>query len=105
MAKFLVSIGDSDKYLVEFEGDKKAFENSECMKDLYAKIDSYLKEKFPTGGFKDLVKSEVVEDDAAKGYTKLDASSIPALLEDAARQVEVMRRTDMQNLNAPFDQD
>lgn len=105
MAKFLVSIGDSDKYAVNFNGDKNQFENSECVASLKEKISDYLTHAFPAGGFKAVVPLEIVEDNGAKDYLPLDDTTLPQLLKSAATQVEVMQRTDTQNLNAPFDQD
>ena len=105
MSKFLVSVGDSDKYAVNFDGDKKQFENSDFMASLKAKVADFLKSKFPMGGFKSVVPFDVVEDDGAKNYLPLDEQHIPELLKSAARQVEVLLRNKMQNLNAPFDKD
>ena len=105
MAKFLVSIGDSDKYVVNFDGDKKQLENCECIVELKNKVSDYLKKTFPTGGYEAVVPLEITEDDGARNYQALDETTLPELLKSASMQVEVLRRTNEQNLNAPFDKD
>ena len=43
MSKYLVSVGDSDKYAVEFPGTLAEFEKSDKIKDLKDKIASFIK--------------------------------------------------------------
>ena len=105
MAKFLVSVGDSDKYALDFNGDKKQFENSEVLANLKDKVADYLKKEFPTGGFDAVVPFNIMEDDGAKDYMPLNEKTLPQLLSSAATQVDVLRRTNLQNLNAPFDKE
>ena len=105
MAKFLVSVGDSDKYAVDFDGDKHQFENSDYVATLKEKVAGFLNKNFPSGGFKAVVPLTIVEDDGAKDYKTLDASTLPELLKSAATQVEVLQNINIQNLNAPFDKE
>lgn len=101
--KFLVSFGDSDKYLVDFPGNLSMFENSDVLKNIKDKVASFVKEKFPMGGFGDLLKVHVEEYDGKGNYNKLDLSKLSDLLQSVASQVNVMRGVDKLNLNAPFD--
>ena len=100
MAKYLVSIGDSDKYAVEFPGSLEEFKNSEKFKELKDKATSFLKEKFPLGGFADVVPFNIEKADEKVNYPTLD---VKELLESAAKQIGVEKFTDKLNLNAPFD--
>lgn len=102
MAKYLVSIGDSDKYAVEFPGSLDAFKNSEKFKELKDKAASFLKDKFPLGGFADVVPFHIEEAKENTDYPTLD---IAALIKSAAKQIGVEKFTDKLNLNAPFDKD
>lgn len=101
MKKYLVSVGDSDKYVVSFDGSKDEFKKSAEFKEIKNKVSDFLTTEFPTGGYADVVEISV-EDDNEKGYPILD---IAELLKSAKRQVEVLCRTNMQNLNAPFDKE
>ena len=102
MGKYLVSFGDSDKYEVDFPGNLDEFKGSDFVKGLKDKLDSYLKEKFPTGGFSDIVPIHVEEADG-KDYEKLDLTKITDILKNAVTQIGVEKFTDKLNLNAPFD--
>ena len=102
MSKYLVSFGDSDKYEVEFPGSLEEFKKSDKVKGLMEKVESFLKEKFPAGNFKDVVPLHIEEADG-KDYPKLDVSKISELLKNAATQIGVEKFTDKLNLNAPFD--
>lgn len=104
MSKYLVSFGDSDKYEVDFPGTLDEFVNSDKVKDLKAKVEDFLKSKFPVGGFKDVVPLHIEEADG-KDYPKLDASSLTDMLKNVATQIGVEKFTDKLNLNAPFDKD
>ena len=103
MSKYLVSIGDSDKYAVEFPGTLEQFKNSDRFKDLKDKVTSFLKEKVPTGGFGDIVPIHVEEADNKTDYPVLDASTVSTMLKNALTQIGVGKFTDKLNLNAPFD--
>lgn len=103
MSKYLVSFGDSDKYEVDFPGSLEEFKNSDKVKDLKDKVDSFLKEKFPAGNFSDIVPIHIEESDGAEGYAKLDASTVGDILKNAVSQIGVEKFTDKLNLNAPFD--
>lgn len=102
MSKYLVSFGDSDKYEVDFPGNLDSFKNSDIVKGLKEKVDSFLKDKFPTGGFSDIVPLNIEEADG-KDYPKLDLTKIGDLLKNAVTQIGVEKFTDKLNLNAPFD--
>lgn len=102
MSKYLVSFGDSDKYEVEFPGNLEQFKNSDTVKDLKDKVTSYLKEKFPSGNFEDVVPLNIEEADG-KDYPKLDMTKIGDLIKNAVTQIGVEKFTDKLNLNAPFD--
>ena len=103
MSKYIVSIGDSDKYAIEFNGNKNEFLNSDVYKGFKDKIEGYLKKEFPAGGFSavDVIKVEEGDSD----YPPLTDDNFKVLLDSAKRQAQVLNRTDEQNLNAPFDQD
>ena len=102
MSKYLVSFGDSDKYEVDFPGKLDEFKNSDIVKGLEEKVQSFLKEKFPMGNFAEIVPLHVEEADG-KDYPKLDMSKISDLLKDAVTQIGVEKFTNKLNLNAPFD--
>lgn len=105
MAKYLVSIGDSDKYAVDFPGSLNDLKNSDIIKGLKDKASKLLSDKFPMGGFADIVPVHIEETDSAAGYTELNASTIDDILKSAVRQIGVEKFTDKLNLNAPFDKD
>ena len=105
MSKFLLSVGDSDKYAIQFDGDKKSLENSAYLKDLKDKINDFLKKEFPAGGFAAVDSIKVEEGEESAIYPPLDEDNFKALLHSAKRQVEVLNQTKEQNLNAPYDQD
>lgn len=100
---YLVSFGDSTKYRVSFDGTKEEFENSDKLKDIKKKVADYLKEKFPTGGYAEVVELDVADDDGGSGYKDLDKAGMDDLLESVATQVEVQREGLELNNNAPFD--
>ena len=102
MGKYLVSIGDSDKYEVDFPGTLDQFKDSDIVKNLKEQAMSFLKDKFPMGNFADVVPLHVQEADGGN-YPKLDMSNISAMLKNAATQIGVEKFTDKLNLNAPFD--
>lgn len=103
MSKYLVSFGDSDKYSVDFPGTLAEFEKSDKLKGLKDTVSSFLKDKFPMGGFADIVPIHVEEADGKTEYPALDMSKIGEILKNAATQIGVEKFTDKLNLNAPFD--
>ncbi|MCH5229620.1 MAG: hypothetical protein J1F12_06460 [Muribaculaceae bacterium] len=105
MSKYLVSFGDSDKYEVDFPGNLEEFKNSDRVKELKDKVESFLKEKFPMGNFADIVPLHIEEANDKAGYEKLDMTKLSDLLKNAVRQIGVEKFTDKLNLNAPFDKD
>lgn len=104
MSKYLVSFGDSDKYEVDFPGSLNQFKDSDIVKGLKDKVEAFLKDKFPMGGFGDIVPLHIEEADG-KDYPKLDTSKITDLLKNAVTQIGVEKFTNKLNLNAPFDKD
>ena len=102
MSKYLVSFGDSDKYEVDFPGSLDEFKKSDTVKNLLDKVDSFLKEKFPAGDFKNVVPLHIEEADGNE-YPKLEVSQLSELLKNAVTQIGVEKFTDKLNLNAPFD--
>ena len=102
MNKYLVSFGDSDKYAVEFPGKLEEFKNSDFVKGLEDKVEGFLKEKFPTGGYEETVEINVADDDG-RDYKDLDKVGFNDLLKSLECQVEVMREGKELNNNAPFD--
>ena len=102
MSKYIVSFGDSDKYEVDFPGSLDEFKNSEIVKGLKDKVEGFLKEKFPTGNFEDIVPLHIAESDGGN-YEKLDLSKITDLIKNAVTQIGVEKFTNKLNLNAPFD--
>ena len=105
MSKYLVSIGDSDNYAVEFPGSLEQFKNSDKFKDLKDKVASFLKEKVPMGGFADIVPIHVEEAKGTENCPTLDASTITDMLKNALTQIGVQNFTSKLNLNAPFDKE
>ena len=105
MSKYLVSVGDSDKYAVEFPGSLEEFKNSDKFKSLKEKVENFLKEKVPMGGFSNIVPFHIEEADGNGDYPTLDASTISDILKSAMTQIGVEKFTDKLNLNAPFDKD
>lgn len=103
MAKYLVSVGDSDKYAVEFPGSIEQFKDSDKFKEIKEKVFSFLKEKVPMGNFADIVPFHVEEADGKTDYPALDASTISGIMKSALGQIGVEKFTDKLNLNAPFD--
>lgn len=103
MSKYLISFGDSDKYAVDFPGSLDEFKKSDKIKDLKDKVMSFLKEKFPTGNFEDIVPIHIEEADGKTGYPELDTTTVTDLLKNAVTQIGVGKITDKLNLNAPFD--
>ena len=103
MSKYLVSFGDSDKYEVDFPGSLEEFKNSDKVKGLLEKVESFVKEKFPSAGnVADILPVHIEETDNGN-YPKLDPSTIGDLLKNALTQVGVEKFTSKLNLNAPFD--
>ena len=102
MGKYLVSIGDSNKYEVDFPGSLDQMKNSDIVKNLKEKVDDFLKSKFPAGNFADIVPIHVEEADG-KDYEKFDLSKISDIIKNAVTQIGVEKFTDKLNLNAPFD--
>lgn len=102
MSKYLVSFGDSDKYEVDFPGSIEQLKNSDKIKGLVEKVESFLKDKFPSGNFSDIVPLHIEEADG-KAYPKLDGAKIQDLLKNTVTQIGVEKFTDKLNLNAPFD--
>lgn len=102
MSKYLVSFGDSDKYEVDFPGSLEQLKNSDKIKGLVEKVESFLKDKFPGGNFENIVPLHIEEADG-KNYPKLDGANIADLLKNAMTQIGVEKFTDKLNLNAPFD--
>lgn len=105
MGKYIVSIGDSNKYEVEFPGSIDDFKNSSQIKELKEKATDFLKEKFPMGGFADVVPFHIEEAHGTTNYPKLDMANISDMLKSATTQIGVEKFTDKLNLNAPFDKD
>ena len=103
MSNYLVSFGDSDKYEVDFPGNLEEFKNSDQVKGLLDKIDSYVKEKFPAASNISNVLPLHIEEADGKDYPKLDMTKIGDLLKNAITQLGVEKFTDKLNLNAPFD--
>lgn len=99
---FIVSFGDSTRFTVSFDGTKEEFESSEKLRDIKNRAMSYLKEKFPTGGYEDAVRLSVADADGRE-YPDLDKTGFDELLKQMARQVEVLREGKELNNNAPFD--
>lgn len=103
MDKYLVSFGDSDKYEMDFPGTLDEFKNSDKVKGLLDKVESFVKEKFPAAGNITNILPLHIEEADGKDYPKLDLSKIEDLLKNALTQIGVEKFTDKLNLNAPFD--
>ena len=99
---YIVSFGDSTRYRVAYDGTKEEFEASDKLKDIKTKVFDYLKEKFPTGGYEDVVKISVADDDG-RDFPDLDKEGCQNLLDSVATQVKVLREGEELNNNAPFD--
>ena len=98
---YLVSFGDSTRYRVYFEGTKEEFETSARFKEIKSKVEEFLKETFPTGGYKVVVAVTVANDDH-RDYPVLDDAAFPGLLDSVKRQVNVLFEGKELNNNAPF---
>ena len=103
MKKYAISFGDSDKYIVSFDGSMDEFLKSDKLRVLKERVSAYLKEKFPTGGYSDTVRLNVEDGEGDIGYRSLDDAGIDELLKSVKRQVEVLRDVEEINNNAPFD--
>ena len=99
---FVVSFGDSTRYKVGFDGTKEEFETSAKLKDIKKRVDDYLQEKFPTGGYEEVVGMSVSDDDG-RDFPDIDKIDFNDLLKSVERQVKVERDADELNNNAPFD--
>lgn len=99
---FIVSFGDSTRYKMFFDGTKEEFEASDKLKEIKDKVSSFLKEKFPTGGYEETVEINVADDDG-RDYKDLEKVGLNDLLKSLECQVEVMREGKELNNNAPFD--
>ena len=99
---YIVSFGDSTRYRVNFDGTKEEFEVSDKLREIKTRVNDYLKEKFPTGGYADVVKISVADDDG-RDFPDLDKVGLDDLLKSVTTQVEVMREGFELNNNAPFD--
>lgn len=100
--KFVVSFGDSTRYIVNFDGDRDAFIQSEKLADIKRRVDDFLKKEFPTGGYEAVIEMNVADDDG-RTYPVLDETGFGELLKSVKRQVEVAREDTELNNNAPFD--
>lgn len=103
MSKYLVSFGDSDKYAVDFPGSLDELKKSDKIKTVVDKVEGFLKEKFPMGGFADIVPLHIEEAKDNVNYPELDKATIEDLVKNAVKQIGVEKFTDKLNLNAPFD--
>ena len=103
MSTYLVSFGDSNKYAVDFPGSLDEFKNSDIVKGLMDKVDSFVKDKFPLGNIENIIPVHVEEVKDVTGYEKFDLSKISDIIKNAVKQVGVQNLTDKLNLNAPFD--
>lgn len=99
--KYIVSFGDSTRYRVDFDGNRDEFLGSDKLKDIKKRVEDFLKEKFPTGGYDKVVALSVADDDGRE-VPDLDEKDFSALLDSVARQVEVLREGEELNNNAPF---
>lgn len=99
---FIVSFGDSTRYKVYYPGTLEEFKASDKLREIKERVASFLKEKFPTGGYEDVVKISLADDDG-RDFPDLDKTGIDDLLKSVERQVEVMRDGKELNNNAPFD--
>ena len=101
---YLVGFGDSDKYIVSYEGSKEDFLHSAQFHDIERKVYEALKQKFPTGGYEGVVRPVVEEAHAGDAYAILDRDNLDRLADSVKRQVEVEREDKELNNNAPYDQ-
>ena len=103
MKKYAVSFGDSDKYIVSFDGSKQEFEKSDKLRVIKDRVAEYLKEKFPVGGYSETVELNVEEASGDKGFQNLDEAGLESLLHSVGRQVEVLLEGEELTNNAPYD--
>ena len=100
--RYVVSFGDSTRYLVSFSGTKEDFLYSDVLKDIKSKVSDYLKNEFPAGGYEAVAELHVADDDG-RPYPELDPAHLGDLLHSVKRQVKVEETTDEINNNAPYD--
>ena len=104
MKNYLISFGDSDKYIVPFDGSREEFVHSEKFREIEDRVFDYLKQQFPTGGYRDVLGVDVEEARDGDSYPVLDRAGFDKLLNSVKRQVEVWRQDNEMNNNAPYDQ-
>lgn len=100
---YIVSFGDSGKYLVPFDGDKDEFEKSHLFQNIKSSVFDYVKRKFPAVDINAVLPFKVETSDGySADYSVIDNENIVKIKHDAARQVEVMMQDKKMNDTAPF---
>lgn len=103
MRRYVISFGDSDKYMVSYDGSISDFRKSDKLQSIKDRVDDYLKAQFPTDGYEEVVPLQVEESDGDLGYPNLDLVGIEELLKSVKRQVQIQREGFELNNNAPYD--
>lgn len=104
MKAFILSFGDSDKYIVPFDGTREEFEKSEELKHIEDRLYDSIKEKFPGKLCKNLLQPKIEDYDTHKGtYPVLDDDNLKKLKDNMERQMEVRAGYENLDKNARFD--
>ena len=96
MKAFILSFGDSGKFIVPFDGSLEEFEKSEKLKQI--------KDKLPTEKYKNVLNIQIEECTSAESdYRMLDEDNFEKLKKEMERQVEVKAGYQNLNKNARYD--
>ena len=104
MKAFILSFGDSGKFIVPFDGSLEEFEKSEKLKQIKDKLYEAVKDKLPTETHKDVLDIQIEECTSAESdYRMLDENNFEKLKKEMERQVEVKAGYQNLNKNARYD--
>ena len=104
MKAFILSFGDSGKFIVPFDGSLEEFEKSEKLKQIKDKLYEAVKDKLPTEKYKDVLDIQIEECTSAESdYRMLDENNFEKLKKEMERQGEVKAGYQNLNKNARYD--
>lgn len=104
MKAFILSFGDSGKFIVPFEGSIEEFEKSEKLKRIKDELFGAVKDKLPTEKYKHVLGIQIEECTSAESdYRMLDDENFAKLKKEMERQVEVKAGYQNLNKNARYD--
>ena len=76
MKAFILSFGDSDKYIVPFDGTREEFEKSEELKHIEDRLYDSIKEKFPGKLCKNLLQPKIEDYDTIREPIQCSTTTI-----------------------------